>query len=177
MTNTTKIIGGILLAIIAFMGFKLWQHDSATSPVGIYGPATQAPEVKLIPKVTTHPKAVKVYAHVAVAHLKLPDSMKNQEVLEATQVKADTRPQTIVTTLNPDTGEVTTIVRRDPYPWMAAEQTGEVRISYGFRGIARIARMTASEDLLQIKGINLGVVASLDSDGQHFLGAGVSYRW
>jgi len=177
MSLTTKIIIVVFLAVAAFVVFKLWQNNTITSPVGTYVPATKAPEVKLIPKVTVHPKVVKVYAHVAVAHLKLPDDMKNQEVLDATEVKSDTRPQTIVTTLNPDTGEVTTVVRRDPYKWVQAEQVGGVEISYGYRGTDRIARMTASEDLVQVKGVNLGVVASLDSDGQHFVGAAISYRW
>jgi hypothetical protein len=83
----------------------------------------------------------------------------------------------MTTVFDDHSGQSTILVKRDPYPWIAAEQTGEVRVSYGFRGMQKMARITATEDFISIKGINLGVVGSLDMDGQHFLGAGISYRW
>ena len=177
MTNTMKAMLGLLAIVAAFIAVKLWRDNTITAPVGVYSLAKVAPEMKSIPIIAIHPKTVQVYAPIAVAKLKLPDSMKNQVVVAANEVKATPRPQAIVTTLNPDTGEVTTIVRQDPYKWLQATQTGEVRLAYGYRGTEHIARLSVTEDLLQVKGINLGGTASLDHDGQHFVGVSMSYRW
>jgi CMP-2-keto-3-deoxyoctulosonic acid synthetase len=104
-------------------------------------------------------------------------------VIAATQVKADLHPQTVVTVIDSATGESVTIIKRDPYPWIAATQAGEVRLDYGYRADQfsqagkMLARLTLREDLLQLKALHIGATATMDSDGQMFAGVGLGYRW
>ena len=181
-----------LIAALIFIGYKLWDHFTPPpAPVSHYVPATAAPQLALIPQTTLQPKAVKVYAQLAKAALKLPPAMQadpNLYALSATKIKPDLHPQTVVTTLNAETGETETIIRRDPLPWLAPEQTGEIRLDYGYKntpsfakegwgGFDNVARLTLREDLLQIKALHAGINASIDSDGQMFAGVGVGWKW
>jgi len=150
------------------------------APVNTWAQAKVAPEVAAVPTQTLQCKPVIVYVQAAKQKLNLPPDVKanpNQFVIGSTKVGSSLRPLTMTTVFDDHSGQSTILVKRDPYPWLAAEQTGELRLSYGFRGMQKMARMTASEDLLQIKGINLGVVGSVDMDGQTFVGAGIAYRW
>jgi hypothetical protein len=165
----------LLILVLAILAGAWYYFKPKPAQTGQYVTATVAPEMKAIPKITIHPKALKVY--VSSTKLKLPDTMKNQPVIAATEVKTDLHPQTVVTTVNPDTGETTTIVRRDAYKLLQAIQTGEMRLSYGYRGTERMARLSATEYLVQVKGINLGVEVAVDSDKTTFAGIGISYKW
>ncbi len=177
MTSITRREIIILIACLALM-VGIWYHFKPVSqPVGEYHPALIAPEVKLIPKITIHPKALQVYAPIATAHLKLPESMRNQSVIAATEVISDLHPHEVVSLVDPLTGEVTNLDRKMPYKFLAAESVKEVRLSYGWRGTEKMARLSGSWDVLAVKGWHLGATGSLDGDAQHYIGASVAYRW
>lgn len=182
----------LAIAALVAAGWYLWDRFTpAPAPVNQYVPATAPRQLALVPKVAIQPKQVKVYAQPAKAKLKLPPQMQqdpNIYALAATKVKPGLHPQTVVTTLNAVTGETETLIRRDPLPWLRPEQTGELRLDYGYKsvpsfakdgwgGFNRVTRLTLREDLLQVKALHAGINASIDSDGQMFAGVGVGWRW
>jgi hypothetical protein len=80
--------------------------------------------------------------------------------------------------VNSETGESTTIYRQEAYPWFAAQHSGEIRIDYGIkRGLERVGRLSVREDIAQVKGVNLGATASVDTDMDFFVGVGVGVKW
>lgn len=185
-----KFLPYLIIATLIALGIYLW--DRYTPPPAKINewvqakPAAPLATVPLIGVQVTAP--VQVYAPRAKTKLKLPPALQQNagvHVLAATRVKPDLHPQTVVTTLNSKTGQTETLIRREPYPWMSAEQTGEIRIDYGYKmgfsspdkGRPGGVRLSLREDLLQLKALHLGINASIDSDGQMFAGAGVGYRW
>lgn len=171
--NIKYLVGGIALIAVAVACW--WAFLRVPAPVGTFAPAPVAGAVRAVPTQIVQGK-VRVYTKPAAGKLgiQIPDSSR---VVAATTIHADPHPQTVVTSVNPETGATETGFKREPYPWLAAQQTGEVRLGYGYRGSERVARLSVTEYLVQVKGLNLGVEASLDQDGQHFAGVSVSYRW
>lgn len=178
MTRANVLLG-ILFVLVAYV---LWDHFTpAPALIGQWIEAAPSKHLAAVPKVEIAPKKLRVYAPQAKKKLNLPDPIQqddNQYVLASTTLKHDYLPQTVTTVVNSETGESTTITRREAYPWLAAQQTGEIRLDYGIKnGLARVGRLTLREDLIQIKGINLGATATLDTDGSAFAGAGVGVKW
>jgi hypothetical protein len=175
----TEILGAILLSLLAYF---LWQHFAPPpAPVGQWVEATSSKELKVVPKVSIQPKALKVYAPSAKQKLNLPAALQqddNSYVIASSTLAHDYHPQTVSSVINSETGEVTTITRREDYPWFAPEQTGEARVDYGIKnGGVRVGRLTVREDVLQIKAVHLGATATLDSDRDYFVGVGLGVRW
>jgi len=98
-------------------------------------------------------------------------------VIGAVTVKPGERPTTVATVVDTDTGKSETITRTESYPWLAAEQRGEVRLDLGITPKGTAGRLSITENLLQIKAVHLGVVGSFDTSGQMFAGVGVGYKW
>lgn len=168
---------GFLLA-----GVALWfTLRPPPAPVGSTVLAKPAKELQNAPKEEIHPPKVQAYAPPAKAKLGLPADVRddpNKYVLGSAKLPSDTHPHTITTVIDAKTGEVRTFDRRDPLPWIAAEQTGEIRIDYGFKNsLAKVVRLSLREDLVQVKALHLGINASLDADRAWFVGVGVGYRW
>lgn len=167
-----------LLAILA--GVWLWWYMQPVAPTNTWEPVKQAPQVVKVEKVAVHPKQVQVYAPKAKAKLRLPDSMQANpeiQVIAATSIAASTHPQSVVTTINTDTGQSETFIREEPLPWFALRRSGELSLNIGYRGMQKITRLSITQDMFQVKAISAGVHASLDSDGQYFIGAGMTWRW
>lgn len=147
--------------------------------------AGPAPEVAHAPRVGVQVKQpVKVYTGDAKAELKLPPEVQanpNEYTLSATQVRGNDRPQTVITTINTDTGESRSFTKVDPYPWFAIETRGEARLSMGYKLRGTLAepvvRLGVGYDVVRIKALTAGVNGTVDSDGDTFLGVGISYRW
>lgn len=175
-----EILIGILIVLIS--SIFIWDRFSPINqPVGQWTDAKQPKLLENIPKINISPKTVKVYNKSAKKKLNLPEKFlqdESQYVLSSTTLKHDWRPQTITTVLNGETGESTTITRREEYPWLAAENTGEIRVEYGtkFHGVP-VGRLSIRQDFIQIKALHLGISASIDSDKEAFTGIGVSYKW
>lgn len=172
LTIILLLIGGVLL----------WLGKPAPpAPVHQWHPAKPDPVLRNVPTQDIIPPKVKVYAPAAKKKLKLPDPIQEDPhtyVLTSARLPNDTHPQTVTTVINDQTGEVSTITRREPLPWLAIEKTGELRLDYGIkRGLDRVARLTFREDLLQVKAFHAGINVSIDSDGEYFLGVGVGWKW
>lgn len=164
-----------IILVVACVALAAWVL-SRPSPWQI------APPLENVPKVSVQMAApIKVYAGVSKAKLNLPAAIlaaPNKHIADATRVKPDQRPQTIVTVVDSETGDVETIIRKEPLPWIARQQTGEMRIDSGIKnGARRVGRISLTQDVLQIKALHLGMRASLDTDGQYFVGVGVSWKW
>jgi hypothetical protein len=186
----SRILYPVLIAAPIALGIYLWdRYTPPPAKINEWVQAKPAAPLATVPRVgVTVTAPVQVYAPRAKTKLKLPPALQQNadvHVLAATQIKADLHPQTVVTTINSETGASETLIRRDPYPWLAAEQTGEIRLDYGIKtgfsspdkGRPGGVRLSVREDLLQVKALHLGVNASIDSDGQMFAGVGVGWRW
>ena len=171
-----EVLGLFVAAVL------LWWHflpDHA--PVGQPKLAKTAPELNGEQKQPITPPKVQAYAPPAKRKLGLPADVQddpNKYVLDSVKLPNDTHPHTVTTVIDATTGEVQTFDRRDRLPWFRPEQTGEARIDYGIKnGMAKVARLTVREDLLQVKALHAGIHATLDTDGMYFVGAGVGWRW
>jgi hypothetical protein len=170
------LLAGLVVLALAWNYLK-----PKPAPVGSTVVAKPAPELRTVPKQTIAPPKVSVYTPPAKKKLDLPAAVQddpNKYVLGSAKLPSDTHPHTITTVIDAKTGEVQTYDRRDPLPWLAAEQTGEIRIDYGFKnGLVKVGRLSLREDLLQVKALHAGINAAVDTDGARFAGAGVGYRW
>lgn len=170
---------GLLVLAWVLLGAALVKPPSEVSV-----PAVQAPEVRKAPTARVKVPSVQVYAGDTKAKLKLPGevtSNASEQVVAAIKTPGNDRPQTITTTINTDTGEFRSFVKTDPYPWFAVEARGEVRLSGGYKldgaTVKPIVRLGASYDVARIKALTAGAVASVDSDGDTFVGIGIAYRF
>ncbi len=187
MSRTEKILIPILLLGAAGLVYALYQAI-VDRPVGSDSVLAEvSPVVKRAPVVPVKIKApVKTYQGKTKANLKLPASIQaddNQQVIAASRVPADLRPQTVSTVVNTETGQVQTFTKTEPYPWFAVETRGEIRVAYGYKysaathAAAPVVRLQAGYDVVRIKALTAGVLATLDNDGDAFVGVGVAYRW
>lgn len=177
-TTGVMVLGGLIMwGIMTAIQLK--------QPVSVSVPATEAKEVKGAPTEGVTPKRpVRVFKGKK-KELNLPDEVvKNEDkkVLAATQVKGSDRPQTITTVINTATGESESFVRQDALPWFAIETHGEARISTGYKYSLGdkprpIVRLGVGYDVVRVKALTAGVLATVDSDGSAFAGVGVAYRW
>lgn len=145
-------------------------------------PITQSSKLTKVDTEVVKPAAVRVYKPEAKKKLALPAQVQQdatKAVTTAVTVDSSLRPQTVASVLDTATGETTTYVNEEPYPWVALRDSGSASLAYGFKGLnpAPVVRLSVTQDVLQIKAIALGAVAHLDSDGDTFVGAGATYRW
>lgn len=187
MTLKQAAIGLILLGAVGASAYIAYDHF-ADRPVGTQSVvATVAPAASHEPTTLTTIKApVKAYGGTTKARLKLPAAVQadsKEQVIAASQVKSDLRPQTVSTVVNTETGEVTSYVKTDPYPWLAIETRGEVKLAYGYKYTPSlhqtlpVGRLQVSYDVLRVKALTLGVTASADTDSTAFVGVAVSYKF
>lgn len=142
--------------------------------------ATVSPKVIKLEEKTIVPKQVVVLEEKAKSNLGLPPQVrvdKKKHVIAATQVERSLKPQTITTVLDEETGVSQTYTTVEKYPWLGANPSGSLSLSYGLRSGEPVTRLSMTQDVFQIKAINFGGVGHLDSDGQYFVGVGATYRW
>lgn len=167
--------------MILAAGALMWFFKPTPAPVSTWQPVAPDKRLHTVLKQDITPPKVPVYTAPAKKKLNLPPAIHddpNKYVLTSTKLPNDTHPHTVTTVIDARSGEVQTITRREPLPWLAAEQTGELRLDVGIkRGLVRVGRLTLREDLLQVKAFHAGINTSLDSDGAWFAGAGIGWRW
>jgi hypothetical protein len=154
------------------------------APTGVHIEARPAPEVA---KVDTVPlpldKPLKVYKPAAKKKLALPESVQadpDKHVVASTKTADDGRTHTVTTVIDAGTGETTTYDRADPLPWVAVKTTSQVGAFYGLKNGYTAFRIEGQQEVLQIKAVHLGAVASVDIyNGQTdtFAGVGAWVRW
>jgi hypothetical protein len=168
------------LAVTVIVLFALSRLAYIQDAVGVHTVATPSPQVAKLETTTVQPKSVVVYEPKAKHKLGLDaDTVANpsKHVLASSKVKANVRPSTITTVLDESTGQSATLVRVDPYPWLGANPSGSLSLSYGIRSGDPVVRLVVTQDVLQIKALHLTGIGTLDSDGQYYAGAGVTYKW
>lgn len=180
MTLKDAALGLLALAVAVLLMERCVPQPA---PVGQHVEAAPAPQVAKVPTVAVPTAPVKVYAPAAKARLKLPEEVKRdpgRHVVAATRTPADERPHTVTTVLDADTGEVTTYARAEPLPWIAAQPKTELGAFVGYRFAEPALRIEARQELLQVKALHLGAIASAEataSDVDGFVGLGVWGRW
>jgi hypothetical protein len=181
----TALIVALALAVTVLL---IRQSQDPVPPVNLSVPAKPAPEVKHLPKVEKpiQAKTVKVYPAKVKKELKLPEIVQDdpvKEVVAASQVKADDHPQTVTTVVNTDTGDFETYVKRDPLPWLARSDRGEVGLALGFKNAEPAVRLEGRQEVFQVKAVHFGVTGSVDQQlngaekTDWFVGVGAWYRW
>jgi len=180
MRETVQGIGiGLAIAAVA-VGAWFATHKAA-SPGAAPQDATPAPAVAKTPTEPIHPKVVQAYPAKVKQKVNLPSAMRNDPaiaVLNSSMVPPTLDGQTVTTTLNTETGQVNTMISANPSPWLAGESTGSIRLDYGMKnGGRKVGRLSATENLFQIKSVHLGAAGALYSDGTYFIGVGGEYRW
>lgn len=136
-------------------------------PAAAAVPAPVAPALAdAEPQWIVPPRPVRVYAPAAKKALALPapvqaDSAKH--VLQAARLAADDSPREVTAVLDEQSGETELLVRELPRPWLDLTPRGEVGVFAGIRnGHEPVVRLTARQQVLQVKAVRIGVVGSLD---------------
>lgn len=188
LTVKQRYLYALIAVLILALVLVVLREPEPEASAGVSVPAKPAPEVKKTPKQATPIKAktVKTYPAAVKNKLKLPDPVQldpAEAVVAASQVQADDHPHTVTTTLNLDTGETETYVKRDPLPWLAWDYRGEAGISLGLKDGEPTTRLEARQNLFQVKAVHFGVTGSVDQalngerDADWYLGIGAWYRW
>ena len=176
----------VVLAIVCLVlaGWIVWMHYfKPVERVGEIKEARTAPEVAAVPTVAVPvPAGVQAYPEAVKRKLKLPRAVADdsrQKVIAASKVAPSERPHTITTVIDAETGKVQTFDRTDPLPWVAYSSKGAAGVYYGLKHGEQIVRLQVRQDIVRVKALSLGVMASVDSGTQSgaFVGAGVEYRW
>lgn len=176
-----------LMAVAAIVGLVYavsWYMKPSPVPPGITVIATPAPEVAKEEKTEVAIKpSVKVYKPAVKRSLKLPESVtqdKDQHVIASSKTANDERQHTVTTVINQNTGEVQTFDRTEPLPWLSVNTKSEIGVYYGMKSGEPTVRIEGRQELLQIKAVHVGAIASADmvrgnTDG--FVGVGAWVRW
>jgi hypothetical protein len=177
----------LVIALLAGLGAALYQRTVPPPDSGASVLATPAAALRHQPTAKVPIKApVTVYQGETKAKLKLPEAMQKderQQVIGASQIKADLHPQTVSTVINTETGEVQQYVKIEPYPWFAIETRGVLSVAHGYKSRAaqttpeRVTRLAVGYDVIRVKALAVGVVGTIDSDREGFAGVQISYRW
>lgn len=179
--NIKMLVMIFLLTMVVISGFRLatsWR--STTEDTSKPQPIRQVTKVATVGTEVIKPAAVKVYKPEAKRKLNLPQEVqedKDKAVVSSVKVDYSLKPQAVTTVLDTQTGEATTYVNDEPRPWLDFRDSGSASLAYGIKSGPPVVRLSVTQDLLQIKAVALGGVAHLDSDGDYFVGAGVTYRW
>lgn len=157
-----------------------FRFKPAPMPPGVHMPATPAPELKREETAPLIVDFVKAYKPAAKKKLKLPPAAQADaalHVVASTRTPSDERSHTVTSVLDTRTGEFTTYDRVEPLPWLAVSTKSQVGMYYGLKRGEQVIRLEGRQELLQIKAVRVGATATLDSDGETFVGVGAWARW
>ena len=148
-----------------------WWNERPGAPVGAAVVGTAAPEMKNLWTVALPPAKKPIQGYVgppAKRKLNLPAAVINNQaiaVLAPIKIKADNvgHSHTAIPTLNTDTGVVETYVRTNPLPWFEFKTSGSAGVYGGVTTVmGPVVRAIVQQDVIQIKRLKLGVMASVD---------------
>lgn len=202
-----KILGGstsfqkaqfIGLGLVVLLGVSwavyVYLKVANGQSVGEVRPAEVAPEVKGVPKISIVPeKPILVYGGGAKTKKKAGLSKavvldEDISIIAASRVASDDNPHEIITTINKRTGESSTVDIKKPLPWVAFDTRGSVGIYGGFSDLGETARIQAKQNIICIKNLCAGAIASIDQPissaaggvlggPRYFVGFGGELRW
>jgi len=176
------VIGAVaLLASMASVA-AWWKMTPSLANVGQTTVAKEDSRVDEMPKEVIQPKkGLEVLIPAAKGKLNLPADIQSdpkKHVVGSVIIKPNPRPQAVIPVYDEGTGKTEIETQRMEYPLIDPEQTGEARISYGIKnGGVKVWRLTGHEDIVQVKGVNLGADAALDTTGSFFVGVGAAMKW
>lgn len=176
MTEKTKY--GILLALVLLLSWLIFAPND--QPTGTTVIAQPASELKGEVTAAASPRVIYVYRDAVKKKLALPVDVQadaNRQVATSSVVRPDIRPHTLTTVVDLSTGEFTVHDKTEPLPWVALTRRGEAGIAYGIKDGMQTTRIYVQQDLINIKAVSLGAAATLDQDGEWFVGFKAGYRW
>lgn len=156
----------LLLAMLAAL-LGLWAVLSPARVATVqHVPATPAAAVATLQTVATPIKTGTVRAYPAAAKkaLKLPETIQaapEQQVIAANTVAPSEHAYTLTTLVDTETGEVRTLARAEPLPWLARDASGRLDLLLGQSNEGPVARLSATQNLLQVKSWHLGVAGAV----------------
>lgn len=185
---------GPVLALVVFallFGGRLtaWVSGLArpTAQTAVAVPVEQAPAIAAAePQWIVPPRPVKTFKPEVKKALALPAAVQADDakhVLQAARLSADDSPREVTAVLDEQTGETELLARALPRPWLDATPRGEAGVFAGIRnGHEPVARLTARQQLLQVKAVRIGVVGSVDvpmsgGDIDSYVGVGAWTTW
>lgn len=156
-----------LILVLAAAVLALWVLVSpARAPMARYVPAEPAPAVAQAETVATPIKTgtIQVYKPATKRALKLPEPIQaapEQQVIAANTVAPSAHSYTLTTLIDTDTGEVRTLQRAEPLPWLARDPSGRLDLLLGQSRDGPVARLSVTQNLLQMREWRLGVGGSI----------------
>ena len=184
MDRATRIELYVVVLVLAAVSFGAWIYfKPAPMPVGVQVETAPSKFVKGVGKDQVASAPLAVYKPVAKEKLALPETVKadsNKHVAAATTTPNDERQHTITTIVDSQTGEFTTYDRVEPLPWIGVTTKSEVGAYLGLKNGQPAVRIAGRQEVLQIKSVRIGAVASVDitqSGVDSFVGIGAWARW
>lgn len=165
----------LIAVVVGVLAYDLFA--SQPSPVGVSTPLPPAKEVVTVEKVVEKVKYVKVYPEkVKTKLLPAPVAKDPDKRVTATgKLDAEDRPYTLTSVLDVWTGESEVYARPDPLPWIAPSVRTDVGVFIGYKNGEQTVRIEGRQEVLRLKALRLGALASADvapggADG--FVGVG-----
>lgn len=175
-------VGFIILLLLTIGGWLYFKP--APIPPGITIEATPAKEVakeETIPIITA---PVQAFKPAVKRKLGLPKTVQDdaaKHVLASVKTANDERQHTVTTVLDKDTGWVSSYDRIEPLPWVSVANKSELFGGVGYDNHGkRVWALSGRQELLQLKGVHLGVTGLAIGQGggvNAYLLAGAWYRW
>lgn len=113
--------------------------------------------------------------------LGLPQTDQNDpqiHVVDTASFPITTQPFTAVAIYDESTGDVSTHVREEPLPWLAAERRWYARLGGGVKTrTGRVGQVAIGGTFVQVKSWHIGGGAELFTDGEGYLGAYAEYQF
>lgn len=179
-----KIVGAVVGVTLAV---GIWLYIEPHLTPAVQQPATLAVKSPVVAKATKvdvplKKSTVRAYKPSVKKDLQLPVTVQTdvtKVVTESSLVASSEKRTEVTTVLDTETGETVAYVHLVANPWFATESRGNLSLSYGIKlhDNSFVWRISAHEDVFQIKSIHIGVNATADTDGAVFAGVGASYRW
>lgn len=178
MPSLNQIIAATAVVVSALALWTFWPRPNPV--VGVAAPLPPAKEVRSVEKIIERPKLVYVYPADVKGKLGLPADQVvdvNKKVTATGKLDAEDRPYTLSAVLDTETGESQIFARPDPLPWIGPGRQGAVGLAYGLKNSQPTGRLYARHDLIQVKALHGGGLATLDQDGEWFAGGYVEWRF
>ena len=184
MDRATRLELYTVALIVASAALAAWVYfKPQPMPPGIHVEAPPAKFVRSVEKAPVVVEHIIVYKPEAKEKLKLPEAVKaddKKHVAASVTTPNDERQHTVTTVVNSQTGEFTTYDRVEPLPWIGVTTKSEVGAYLGLKNGEPAVRIAGRQEVLQIKSVRIGAVASVDitqSDVDSFVGIGAWARW
>ena len=173
----SKIAVIVIVSAVLLLASALWPRKP--QPVGQAVPLPPAVEVRTVERVVIQPKIIYVYPDKVKDDLNLPGPVVADTAKKVTatgKLAAEDRPYTMSAVLDTETGLSEIHARPDPLPWLAPGKRTEAAAFLGYKDGDPALRIEARHELLRVKALRLGAVASADATATEldgFVGVGV----